>query len=174
MIRSSIFFSLSALLTALTFIPKTEHSYDMMLLVPIGLYFIVALLLSFRPQVEWSQQLLFAGLALLTWLVLFMASFSLFFFILVPISGAAGAWLIWFLSKRYLDLDTGKPLPIILAGLGTALAGLLFMIAVKELPKEIFTMGVKNAVITSLWQLGVGLMLTRGLIQATSPAPDRI
>lgn len=174
MIRSLLFFSLAALLTALTFIPKTDHSYDMMLLVPIGLYFIVALLLSFRPQVEWSQQLLFAGLALLIWLLLFMVSFSVIFFILVPISGAAGAWLIWFLGKRYLELDFGKPLPIILTGLGTAVAGVLFMIAVKELPKETFTMGVKNAVITALWQLGVGLMLTRGLMSATSQAPDRI
>lgn len=174
MIRSSIFFSLSALLTAITFIPKTEHSYDLIIIAPVGLYFIAALLLSFRPQVEWSQQFLFAGLALLIWLVLFMASFSLLFFILVPISGAVGAWLVSLLGKRYLGLDFGKPLPIILTGLGTAVAGVLFMIAVKELPKETFTMGVKNAVIASLWQLGVGLMLTRGLMSATSQAPDRI
>ena len=42
-----------------------------------------------------------------------------------------------------------------------ALLGVLFMIAVRGLPKETFTIGLKAGVLTGLWQVGVGGQMIR-------------
>ncbi len=161
MIRAVLFFTLSAVLSVVTFYQKSEHSLDLGLAVPIGLYFIAALLLTLRPQVSWDAQLQFAGLALAVWLVLFSLSYNLLFFVLAPISGGLGAWLACWLGRRFLNLGWPHLRPIVITGIGAVLLGILFMIAVRELPKETFTIGLKAGVITALWQLGVGVQMAR-------------
>ncbi|MCO6479353.1 MAG: hypothetical protein J5I94_22150 [Phaeodactylibacter sp.] len=161
MIRAALFFTLSAVLSVVTFYQKSEHSLDLGLAALVGLYFIAALLLTLRPQVSWDAQLQFAGLALAVWLVLFSLSYNLLFFVLAPISGGLGAWLICWLGRRFLNLGWPHLRPIVITGIGAALLGMLFMIAVRDLPKETFTIGLKAGVITGLWQLGVGVQLMR-------------
>ncbi len=161
--RAILLFSLSAVLSVVTFYGKSEHSLDLYLAVPVGLYFIAAFLLSFRPVASWSKRLQFAGLALVIWLVLYGVSYNLLFFVLAPVSGGLGAWLVCLLSKRFFELSPNKIAPIVIAGVLAAALGVLFMIAVKELPKETFTMGLKAGVVAAFWQLGVGIMLARNL-----------
>lgn len=159
--RAIFSFSLAAVLSVITMYGMAEHRYDMLLVLPAGLYFIVAFLLNFRPEAGWNERLQFGGLALVVWLVLFGVSYNLLFFIAVPIAGPLGAWLICLLSDRFLGLKVEKVLPILLAGLLGACIGLVFMILAKELPKETFTIGLKAGVIVACWQLAVGVMFAR-------------
>ena len=159
--RAYVLFTLAAVLSILTFYNKSEPSYDYYLAIPIGLYFIGALLFSSRPKVGWSSLLQFSGLALLLWLVLYSLSYSLLFVIIAPVAGGIGAWLITLLSRHFLQLSLPKLLPIIITGVVTALLGVLFMIIVREMPKETYTIGLKAGVVTAFWQLGVGVQLVR-------------
>ena len=159
--RPLLLFLLSAVLSVLTFLPKTEHSYDMILVFPVGLYFLAALLFGFQPRVEKKEWLKFAGLAMLVWLSLFLISYNLLFFVLVPISGGIGAWLIGLMSKRILELPLQSFRNLIIAGVVGASLGVLFMIAVKNLNKEIFDMGLKAGAVVALWQVAVGIVLSR-------------
>jgi hypothetical protein len=161
MLRALLFFSLSAILSVITFYGKPESTLDLHLAAPVGAYFILATLLSLRPKVSTAAQLQFAALSLLIWLVLFSFSYNVLFAFLVPLSGGIGAWLISILGKRLLAMQFGSPWQIILTGVLTAVLGLLFMILVKEMPKETYTIGLKAGVISGLWQLGVGLQLKK-------------
>lgn len=163
MTRAAFFFAFSAVLSVATFYHKPEHNLGYEYTIPVGLYFIAALVFSLRPRVSWDAQLQFAGLALAVWLVLFSISYNLLFFILAPISGGLGAWLACWLGRRFLEIDLPRQRPIVLMGIGAVLLGMLFMIAVRSLPKDTFTIGLKAGVITGLWQLGVGVQLMREL-----------
>ena len=163
MIRAVLLFTLSAILSVVTLYHKSEHSLDLDLAIPVGLYFIAAMLLSFRPRARWDAQLQFAGLALLVWLVLFSLSYNLLFFIIAPISGGLGGWLICWLGRRFLALSWPRLLPIVITGIGAVLLGVLFMVAGRALPKDTFTIGLKAGIIAGLWQLGVGVQLARKL-----------
>ena len=167
--RVTLLFILSAILSVLTLYQKPEHSLDLQLAIPVGLYFIAALLLSLRPRVSWDAQLQFAGLALAVWLVLFSVSYNLLFFVLAPISGGLGAWLTCWLGRRFLDLSWPRLWPIAITGVGAAVLGVLFMIAVRGLPKDTFTIGLKAGVIAGLWQIGVGWQMARKLGMQENP-----
>ena len=149
MARALLFFTLAAVLSVVTFYGKSEHSFDFYLALPVGLYFIVAALLAFRPSASWQNQLSFAGLALVVWLILYGLSYNLLVVFIAPVAGGAGAWLVALLGQRFLNWSFSALRPIILTGLGTALAGILFMIAVRDLPKETFTIGLKAGVIVA-------------------------
>ena len=157
MTRTILLFTFSAVLSIATFYFKSEHSLDIYLVIPVGLYFIIAYFLSFQPKVETSEKLRFAGLALLVWLVLFAISYNLLFFIIAPLAGGLGAWLIFLLSKKYLGMHLKKPWHIILTGVGASLLGIGFMILVKQSA----SIGIKAGVLTGLWQVGVGRMIAK-------------
>ena len=161
MTRAILLFSLSAILSVVTFYQKSEHSLDIELAIPVGLYFITALLLSIQPKVDWTEQLQFAGLALLVWLVLFSVSYNLLFFAIAPVAGGLGAWLTCWLGRRFLGFSWPRLSPIVITGVLAALLGVLFMIAVRGLPKDTFTIGLKAGVLTGLWQVGVGWQMIR-------------
>lgn len=161
MVKAILFFSFSAILSVVTFYHKSEHSLDLDLAILVGLYFIAALLLAFRPRVSWDALLQFAGLALAVWLVLFSLSYNLLFFVIAPIAGGLGAWLACWLARRFLEFPPLRPARAVVVGVVAVLLGLLFMVVVRELPKETFTIGLKAGVITGLWQVGVGLQLAR-------------
>ncbi|MCO6488498.1 MAG: hypothetical protein J5I98_08780 [Phaeodactylibacter sp.] len=163
MARTILLFTLSAFLSVFTFYQKSEHSLDLGLAVLVGLYFIAAMLLSFRPRASWGAQLQFAGLALLVWLVLFSFSYNLLFWILAPVSGGLGAWLVCRLSRRFLGLSWPALQPIVMTGTAAAVAGVLLMISFRSLPKDIFTIGLKAGIMVGLWQLGVGIYMMREL-----------
>jgi hypothetical protein len=165
--RPLLLFLLSAVLSVLTFLFKTEHSYDLYLLFPVGLFFIAALLFGFQPQVEKREWLKFAGLATLVWLSLFLISYNLLFFVLVPVSGGIGAWLIGLMSKRILQLPIQSFRNLIIAGVAGASLGVLFMIIAKDFNKEIFDMGLKAGIIVGLWQVAVGIVLSREVKQVS-------
>ena len=165
MTRAIFLFSLSAILSVVTFYQKSEHSLDIELAIPVGLYFITALLLSIQPKVDWTEQLQFAGLALLVWLVLFSVSYNLLFFAIAPVAGGLGAWLTCWLGRRFLGFSWPRLSPIVITGVLAALLGVLFMIAVRGLPKDTFTIGLKAGVLTGLWQVGVGGQMIRLLKQ---------
>ena len=159
--RVTFLFILSAILSVLTLYQKPEHSLDLQLAIPVGLYFIAALLLSLRPRVSWDAQLQFAGLALAVWLVLFSVSYNLLFFAIAPVAGGLGAWLTCWLGRRFLGFSWPRLSPIVITGVLAALLGVLFMIAVRGLPKDTFTIGLKAGVLTGLWQVGVGWQMIR-------------
>lgn len=161
MTRSIFLFILSGILSIVTFYFKSEHSIDYHFVIPVGLYFIAATLLAFRPRVEMKEKLLFVGLALLVWLVLFSVSFNLLFPIIAPISGALGAWVVCILCGKYLEIEIPKKWPVILSGFIATLLGLLFMVAVKKLQEETFPIVLNAGVITGLWQVGVGWQLLK-------------
>ena len=160
MTRSISFFTIAATLSVLTFYQKPEYSLGFGYLVPIGLYFIVALLLDLRPRASWDSQLQFAGLALAVWLVLFSLSYNVLFFIAAPLAGGLGAWLVCWLGRKFLGLNWRRILPIIITGVIAALLGVLFMILVSEQPKETYTISLKAGVITGFWQLAVGVQMS--------------
>lgn len=159
--RAILSFSIAAILTIITLYNKVEHSLDFPRVLPAGLYFLVAFLITFRPKVAWSQILIFAGLSMVLWLVLFGVSYNLLFLFIAPVAGGLGAWLITVMSRRLLQLSLKKITPIVITGVVATLLGIVFMIAVKNLPKETFTMGLKTGVIAGLWQLGVGIQMAR-------------
>ncbi len=159
--RAILLFLVSALLSVGTFYPKSEHLFDFHLVLPVGLYFIVAILLAFRPKVDRKDQLGFAGLAMLVWLVLFLLSYNVLFLFIVPVAGGVGAWLIFLLGKKRLQLPIHRPWPVIWAGVVAVLTGLGFMM----LMKNQVSIGLKAGVLTGLWQLGVGWMLSKMVYQ---------
>lgn len=161
MTRSILFFTIAATLSVLTFYQKPEHSLGFGYLVPIGLYFIIALLLGLRPRVSWNSQLQFAGLALAVWLVLFSLSYHVLFFIAAPLAGGIGAWLICWLGRQFLGINWPRLLPIVITGVVAVLLGMLFMILVREQPQETYTIGLKAGLITGFWQLAVGGQMSR-------------
>jgi hypothetical protein len=152
-----LIFVLSAVLSIGTFYFKSEHLYDLQLVIPVGIYFILAVLYVFQPQVEMSKKLQFAGLALLTWLVLFAVSYNLLFMFIVPIAGGVGAYLIVFLGKKFLDLSIKKPWRVTWAGAVAALLGLAFMILVKNQ----ISIGWRVGLLVAFWQIGVGWKLSK-------------
>lgn len=157
MLRNISIFVLSALLSIGTFHFKSEHLYDLQLVVPVGIYFILAVLYVFQPPVELSKKLQFAGLALLTWLVLFGVSYNLLFMFIVPIAGGVGAWLIVFLGEKFLDIKIKKPLRVTWAGAVAALLGIAFMILVKNQ----ISIGWRAGLLIAIWQIGVGWKLSK-------------
>ncbi len=159
MIRAFLLFLAAAILSTFTFYGKSEHSLDYILAVPVGIYFILAFFLVIRSKVALPEKLKFAGFSLLIWLVLYSVSYNLLFLFIAPVAGGLGAWLISRLSKQFLDLQYGSPWQIVLTGVLTAVLGVLFIIIVKEMPKETYTIGLKVGVLTGLWQLGVGIQL---------------
>jgi tellurite resistance protein TehA-like permease len=163
MTRAILFFAVSAVASFFTLLAKSEHSFDVYLLVPVGLYFIAAMLLTFRPTVDAKGYLAFTGAALLIWLVLFAVTYNALFVVILPIAGGLGAWLMTRLGKAFLALPFGDPRYVIVTGIGATLAGLIFMMAVRSMPKDVFTLGVKTGVIVALWQLGVGWQLYKNL-----------
>ena len=160
--KSILLFVASGILSFATFYFKSEHFYDMHLVVPVGVYFIVAYLLSFQPQVELKNKLIFFGSALVIWLVLFGISYNMLFFITAPVSGALGAWLIIFLSNKYLQISFEKKWTAVTIGLVAALLGLAFMIMVKKGA----SIGIKAGLMTALWQMGVGIYLAKEYFKA--------
>lgn len=165
MLKAILLFSISAVLSVITLYSKTEHSFDYKLIIPAGVYFLVAFLLSFRPKVGWVPILQFAGLSLLMWLVLYSVSYNLLFLFIAPVAGGVGAWLITLMSQQLLQLSLKKIRPVVVTGVAATLIGIVFMIAVRSLPKETFTMGLKTGVMTALWQLGVGIQMARMLLR---------
>jgi hypothetical protein len=157
MTRNILIFVLSAVLSIGTFYFKSEHLYDLQLVIPVGIYFILAVLYVFQPQVEMTKKLQFAGLALLTWLVLFAVSYNLLFMFIVPIAGGVGAYLIVFLGKKFLDLGIKKPWRVTWAGAVAALLGLAFMILVKNQ----ISIGWRVGLLVAFWQIGVGWKLSK-------------
>ncbi|MEZ4935134.1 MAG: hypothetical protein R2788_23750 [Saprospiraceae bacterium] len=157
MLRNILIFVLSAVLSIGTFYFKSEHLYDLQLVIPVGIYFILAVLYVFQPQVEMTKKLQFAGLALLTWLVLFAVSYNLLFMFIVPIAGGIGAYLIVFLGKKFLDLGIKKPWRVTWAGAVAALLGLAFMILVKNQ----ISIGWRVGLLVAFWQIGVGWKLSK-------------
>lgn len=159
--RAVFSFSLAAVLSVVTMYGMAEHRYDMLLVLPVGLYFIVAFLLSFRPAAGRKAQWQFGALALVIWLVLFGVSYNLLFMFIAPVAGGLGAWLICWLSERFLAMKVEKVMPIIIAGVLGAVIGLIFMVLGKDLPREVFTIGCKAGLVAAGWQLAVGMMLAR-------------
>ncbi|MEO1263829.1 MAG: hypothetical protein AAFZ15_33800 [Bacteroidota bacterium] len=151
--RSIPIFVAAGILSLGTFYFKSEHSYDMHLVIPVGIYFITAYLLAFKPAVALKNKLIFSAISLLVWLVLFGASYNLFFFVAAPLSGGIGAWLIILLSKKYLNIDIQKKWPVIIIGLAAAVLGLAFMVLVKKGA----SIGIKAGIMVALWQIGVGI-----------------
>lgn len=163
MLRPTFFFALAAILSVVTFYFKSDHLLDLHLAIPVGLYFIGALLLTWRPRAPTSDLLLFAGSALLLWLVLFIVSYNALFFVMVPLAGGLGAWGIGRLGEYFLGQDFTTKRPLVITGIIAGIVGLVLMIATKELPKETFTVGFKAGLIVAAWQAGVGLQLTKML-----------
>ena len=159
MTRALILFILSALLSIGTFYLKSEHRFDVQLVVPVGLYFIIAFLLAIQPSVETQKKLQFAGLALLVWIVLFLASYNVLFVFIAPVAGGLGAWLIILLSRKFLDLTAENIWPVVWTGVVMALIGIGFMALVK---KQV-SIGLKAGILTGLWQLGVGWYLVKSM-----------
>ena len=161
MLRALLLFSISATLSVITLYSKSEHSFDYQLVLPAGIYFIIAFLLAFRPKVTWQNMAYFTGISIIIWLFLFSISYNLLFIVFVPLSGGLGAWSMSYLSKNFLNIPLKKQTPIIITGVLATILGILFMIAVKKMPKETFTIGLKTGVIVALWQLGVGLQMMK-------------
>lgn len=157
MTRNILLFVLSAVLSIGTFYFKSEHRYDLELVIPVGIYFILAVLYVFQPRVEMSKKLQFAGLALLTWLVLFGVSYNLLFMFIVPIAGGVGAYMIVYLGKEFLGLNIKRPWRVTWVGAIAALLGLAFMILVKNQ----ISIGWRIGLLVAFWQIGVGWKLSK-------------
>lgn len=168
MLRATLLFTISAVLSIITLYSKSEHSFDYKLVLPAGIYFLLAFLLAFRPKVGWVPMAQFAGLSLLVWLVLYSLSYNLLVLFIAPVSGGISAWLISMMSQRLLQLPLKKITPVVITGVVATIIGIVFMIAVKNLPKETFTIGLKTGVIAALWQLGVGVQMARMLLPQPS------
>ncbi len=163
MSKSLVYFILSAILSIVTLYTKSEHSFDYVLVVPVGLYFIAAVLLAWKPEVETRNKIAFSALALLLWLVLFSVSYNLLFFIIAPIAGGVGAWVIVLLCNKYLDIYFNPIKFIIIAGVVGSIIGVLLMMVMKGLPKDTFTMGLKSGLIVAFWQIGVGWQMLKSI-----------
>lgn len=163
MSKSLVYFILSAILSIVTLYTKSEHSFDYVLVVPVGLYFIAAVLLAWKPEVETRNKIAFSAPALLLWLVLFSVSYNLLFFIIAPIAGGVGAWVIVLLCNKYLDIYFNPIKFIIIAGVVGSIIGVLLMMVMKGLPKDTFTMGLKSGLIVAFWQIGVGWQMLKSI-----------
>lgn len=173
MLRATLFFTISAVLSVITLFPKSEHSFDYILILPVGIYFLAAFFLTFRPKAGWGPLIQFSGLSLLIWTILFGVSYNLLFLFVAPVAGGVGAWLICFMSQKLLHISLKKITPVVITGVVATIIGIAFMIAVKNLPKETFTIGLKTGVIAALWQLGVGVQLARNQLTLLSQPPDQ-